>query len=59
MWQCPRRPDAIEYDNEAWQRMANRGDYMRDGQWRKGFALLSRQVFDLQISSCADKFKDF
>jgi hypothetical protein len=27
--------------------------------WRKGFALLSRQVFDLQISSCADKFKDF
>jgi hypothetical protein len=28
-------------------------------QWRKGFALLSRQVFDLQISSCADKFKDF
>jgi len=45
MWQCPRRPDAIEYDNEAWQRMADRGDYMRDGQWRKGFALLSRQAF--------------
>jgi hypothetical protein len=39
--------------------MADRGDYMGDGQWRKGFALLSRQVFDLQISSCADKFKDF
>jgi predicted TIM-barrel fold metal-dependent hydrolase len=41
----------LNYDNEAWRRMADRGDYMRDLQWRKGFALLSRHglVFDLQM----------
>ena len=31
--------------------MADRGDYMRDAQWRRGFALLSRYdlSFDVQI----------
>lgn len=41
----------LNYDEEAWRRMADRDDYMLDGQWRKGFALLSRHglVFDLQM----------
>jgi predicted TIM-barrel fold metal-dependent hydrolase len=41
----------LNYDEEAWRRMADRGDYMRDRQWRKGFARLSRHglVFDLQM----------
>jgi predicted TIM-barrel fold metal-dependent hydrolase len=41
----------LNWDNEIWRRMAPRDDYMRDGQWRKGFALLSRHglVFDLQM----------
>jgi predicted TIM-barrel fold metal-dependent hydrolase len=41
----------LNYDAEPWRRMADREDYMRDTQWRKGFALLSRHglVFDMQI----------
>jgi predicted TIM-barrel fold metal-dependent hydrolase len=41
----------LNYDTEPWRRMADREDYMRDTQWRKGFALLSRHglVFDMQI----------
>jgi predicted TIM-barrel fold metal-dependent hydrolase len=41
----------LNYDVELWRRMADRDDYMRDAQWRKGFALLSghRLVFDMQI----------
>ena len=40
-----------EKADESWRRMADRDDYMRDKQWRKGFALLSRHglSFDLQI----------
>jgi predicted TIM-barrel fold metal-dependent hydrolase len=41
----------LNYDRKAWRRMADRGDYMHDPQWQKGFALLSRHglVFDMQI----------
>jgi predicted TIM-barrel fold metal-dependent hydrolase len=41
----------LNYDTEPWRRMADRGDYMRDEQWRKGFGLLSRHglLFDMQI----------
>jgi predicted TIM-barrel fold metal-dependent hydrolase len=41
----------LNYDKEVWRRMADHGDYMRDGQWRKGFALLSGYglSFDLQM----------
>lgn len=41
----------LNYDTEPWRRMADRGDYMRDTQWRKGFALLSRHglAFEMQI----------
>jgi predicted TIM-barrel fold metal-dependent hydrolase len=41
----------LNYAQEPWRRMADRDDYMRDPQWRQGFALLSRYnlVFDLQM----------
>jgi predicted TIM-barrel fold metal-dependent hydrolase len=41
----------LNYDAEPWRRMADRQDYMRDAQWRKGFALLSHRglVFEMQI----------
>src|SRR5262249_38721655 len=41
----------LNYDQAVWRRMADRGDYMRDAQWRRGFALLSRYAlsFDVQI----------
>jgi len=41
----------LNYHSEPWRRMADREDYMRDPQWRNGFALLSRHglVFDMQI----------
>jgi predicted TIM-barrel fold metal-dependent hydrolase len=41
----------LNYDQVAWRRMADRGDYMGDAQWRRGFALLSRYglSFDAQI----------
>jgi predicted TIM-barrel fold metal-dependent hydrolase len=40
----------LNYDETPWRRMATRA-YLRDQQWRRGFALLSRHglVFDLQI----------
>jgi predicted TIM-barrel fold metal-dependent hydrolase len=41
----------LNYAKEAWRRMTDRGDYMRDAQWRRGFALLSAYglSFDLQM----------
>ena len=41
----------LNYADEAWRRMTDRGDYMLDPHWRKGFALLSRYglSFDLQM----------
>ena len=41
----------LNYDQAVWRRMADRGDYMRDAQWRRGFALISRYAlsFDAQI----------
>ena len=41
----------LNYAAEAWRRMTDRGDYMRDAQWRRGFALLSHYglSFDLQM----------
>jgi predicted TIM-barrel fold metal-dependent hydrolase len=41
----------LNYDQAVWRRMADRSDYMRDAQWRRGFALLSRYdlSFDVQI----------
>lgn len=41
----------LNYADEPWRRMTDRGDYMRDEQWRRGFALLSRHglAFDLQM----------
>jgi|SRR5579863_1190252 len=41
----------LNYDTAPWRRMANRGDYMQDPQWRRGFASLSAHglVFDMQI----------
>ena len=41
----------LNYDQAVWRRMADRGDYMRDAHWRRGFALLSRYnlSFDVQI----------
>jgi predicted TIM-barrel fold metal-dependent hydrolase len=41
----------LNYDAAPWRRMADRGDYMRDTQWRKGFALLAAHglSFDMQI----------
>jgi predicted TIM-barrel fold metal-dependent hydrolase len=41
----------LNYDTEPWRRMSDRDDYMRNAQWRKGFALLSRHslLFDMQI----------
>jgi predicted TIM-barrel fold metal-dependent hydrolase len=41
----------LNYAEQAWRRMTDRGDYMRDAQWRRGFALLSHYglSFDLQM----------
>jgi hypothetical protein len=41
----------LNYDVEPWRRMTDRGDYMRDAQWRKGFAFLSSHglLFEMQI----------
>ncbi len=41
----------LNYAEETWRRMTDRGDYMRDAQWRRGFALLSDYglSFDLQM----------
>jgi predicted TIM-barrel fold metal-dependent hydrolase len=41
----------LNYAEDSWRRMCDRNDYMRDKQWRKGFALLSRYglTFDLQM----------
>lgn len=41
----------LNYATEAWRRMIDRGDYMRDTQWRRGFGLLSGHglSFDLQM----------
>lgn len=41
----------LNYDDAPWRRMAARGDYMRDPQWRRGFALLAGRglLFDMQL----------
>lgn len=41
----------LNYAREPWRCMTDRGDYMQDTQWRRGFALLSDYglSFDLQM----------
>jgi predicted TIM-barrel fold metal-dependent hydrolase len=41
----------LNYAEEGWRRMTDRGDYMQDAQWRRAFALLSHYglSFDLQM----------
>jgi predicted TIM-barrel fold metal-dependent hydrolase len=41
----------LNYDRIVWRRMADRGNYMRDPQWRRGFALLAGHAlsFDMQM----------
>ena len=41
----------LNYAKEPWRRMTQRGDYMQNAQWRRGFALLFHYnlSFDLQM----------
>jgi predicted TIM-barrel fold metal-dependent hydrolase len=56
----------LNFDQAVWRRMTDRGDYMRDAQWRRGFALLSRydlsfdvQIYDHQAPDAADLARAF
>jgi predicted TIM-barrel fold metal-dependent hydrolase len=56
----------LNYHDNPLLRMADRGDYLKDTQWRKGYSLLSKynlifelQIFDTQIEDAVNLIRDF
>jgi predicted TIM-barrel fold metal-dependent hydrolase len=48
----------LNYHETPYRRMADRGDYMWDKQWRKGFALLANYNFSFDVQIYDHQIKD-